>query len=109
MVAVQIETRPGKLTKSLYWVIASLRTLKSLRRLARNGLSQTSYAESLFHAGSLAKVRSSVKHCQGALSAATKSPYKLGIAVCSDIPCCSLVSSRSRISWHERLGEVFVG
>ena len=59
----------------LYFLLAG--SAPKIRWLETNGLSQNGYVESLYHAGSLAKVRSSVENCQGALSAATEPEYHL--------------------------------
>ena len=61
-------------THLYFWLAGSAPTILWL---ATNGLSQNGYVESLYHAGSLAKVRSSVENCLGALSAATESAYHL--------------------------------
>ena len=70
----RLEPSVLRLTQLYFWLAGATPTILWLKT---NGLSQNGYVESLYHAGSLAKVRSSVENCLGALSAATEPEYHL--------------------------------
>ena len=81
-----------RLTQLYFWLAGATPTILWLKT---NGLSQNGFVESLYHAGSLAKVRSSVENCLGALSAATESAYHLETFV----RFRTLVSRQHGIPW----------